>query len=216
MEQVSSGGVITTLRKLPATGDATVRRTPLTYLNSGVYKFMKVGRREFLKGSLALGATALIAPQAVFSQTVESRIDILINEPVGTVNPNLYSHFVEHLGAVVYDGIWVGEKSRIPNYNGIRKDLVDSLKKIKPGVIRYPGGCFADQYDWRDGIGPRDQRPTRVNFWADTGYKASDAYKKLDSVWHGRICQVLPARRRKTLYGSKSAESRCQGIYALA
>jgi alpha-N-arabinofuranosidase len=167
---------------------------------------MKVGRREFLKGSLALGAAAIVAPRSVFSQTGESRVDILINEPIGVVNPNLYSHFVEHLGAVVYDGIWVGEKSKIPNYNGIRKDLVDSLKKIKPGVIRYPGGCFADQYDWRDGIGPRDKRPTRVNFWADTGYKASDAYKKVDSGpqkyepnWFGtdefvRFCQLVEAK----------------------
>lgn len=121
----------------------------------------------------------MIAPRSVFAQTVESKIDILINEPIGAINPHLYSHFVEHLGAVVYDGIWVGEKSKIPNYNGIRKDLVDNLKKLKPGVIRYPGGCFADQYDWRDGVGPRDKRPTRVNFWADTKYKTTKAYEDL-------------------------------------
>jgi len=75
----------------------------------------------------------------------------------------------------------VGEKSRIPNYNGIRKALVDKLKQLKPGVIRYPGGCFADQYDWRDGVGPRDKRPTRVNFWADTHYKTTKAYEDLES-----------------------------------
>lgn len=86
---------------------------------------------------------------------------------------------MEHLGGVVYDGIWVGEKSKIPNYNGIRKALVDNLKNLKPGVIRYPGGCFADQYDWRDGVGPRDRRPTRVNFWADTRYKTTKAYEDL-------------------------------------
>jgi alpha-N-arabinofuranosidase len=97
------------------------------------------------------------------------------------VNSNLYSHFVEHLGGVVYDGIWVGERSKVANIKGIRKALVDSLAKIKPGVIRYPGGCFADQYDWRDGIGPRDKRPTRVNFWADTKYKTSKEYEALDS-----------------------------------
>jgi len=142
---------------------------------------MKVGRREFLKGSVVLGSAALIAPRALYSQAAESRIEVLINEPIGTVNPNLYSHFVEHLGGVVYDGIWVGVDSKIPNIKGIRKALVEALAKIKPGVIRYPGGCFADQYDWRDGIGPRDKRPTRVNFWADTNYKASADYKKVNS-----------------------------------
>ncbi|MDQ6788581.1 MAG: twin-arginine translocation signal domain-containing protein [Acidobacteriota bacterium] len=141
---------------------------------------MKIERREFLKTSLAAGAAALIAPKIAFSQGFESRVDILINEPIGAVNPNLYSHFVEHLGAVVYDGIWVGEKSKIRNYKGIRADLVDNLKKINPGVIRYPGGCFADQYDWRDGIGERSKRPTRVNFWADTKYKAPESYQKVE------------------------------------
>jgi len=142
---------------------------------------MKIERREFVRSSLLFGAAALIAPRAAYSQSAEARIDILVNEPIGTINPNLYSHFVEHLGGVVYDGIWVGEKSKIPNIGGIRRDLVDSLAKLKPGVIRYPGGCFADQYDWHDGVGPRDKRPTRVNFWADTGYKAPDAYKQLNS-----------------------------------
>ena len=140
---------------------------------------MKVGRREFLKGSLALGAATIIAPQAVFSQTTLSKVEILINEPIAKIHKDIYSHFVEHLGGVVYDGIWVGEKSKIPNYNGIRKDLVDNLKKLNPGVIRYPGGCFADQYDWRDGVGPREKRPTRVNFWADTRYKTTKNYEDL-------------------------------------
>ncbi|MDQ3061289.1 MAG: alpha-L-arabinofuranosidase [Acidobacteriota bacterium] len=140
---------------------------------------MGIERRKFLKGSLLAGAAEMIAPKSVFSQAAESKVEILINEPIGTINPNLYGHFVEHLGGVVYDGIWVGEKSKIPNYKGIRKALVDNLKKLKPGVIRYPGGCFADQYDWRDGVGPREKRPTRVNFWADTNYKAPENYKQL-------------------------------------
>ena len=140
---------------------------------------MKLERREFLKTSLLAGAVAAIAPRAAFSQSAESKVEILINEPIGKINKDLYGHFVEHLGGVVYDGIWVGEKSKIPNYNGVRKALVDNLKKLNPGVIRYPGGCFADQYDWRDGIGPRDKRPTRVNFWADTKYKTTKNYEDL-------------------------------------
>ncbi len=132
-----------------------------------------------MKGSLAASAAAMVAPKSVFSQTAESKVEILINEPVAKIHKDVYGHFVEHLGGVVYDGIWVGEKSKIPNYNGIRKALVDNLKKLNPGVIRYPGGCFADQYDWRDGIGERDKRPTRVNFWADTRYKTTKNYEDL-------------------------------------
>ena len=138
---------------------------------------MTVGRREFVGGALAAGALALVAPRG--AQGAEAKVEVLLNEPVGTISPNIYSHFIEHLGGVVYDGIWVGENSRVPNVGGIRRALVEHVKRIKPGVMRWPGGCFADQYDWRDGLGPRDKRPRRVNFWADTNYKATDAYKNL-------------------------------------
>jgi alpha-N-arabinofuranosidase len=115
-----------------------------------------LARRSFL--------AALAAP-VLRSQSTEARIDVLLDEPIGVIAPEIYGHFVEHLGGVVYDGIWVGEDSRIPNVGGLRKQLVDALKAMKPGVIRWPGGCFADQYDWRDGVGPRKARPRRTNFW---------------------------------------------------
>jgi alpha-N-arabinofuranosidase len=99
------------------------------------------------------------------ARLADSRIDVLLDEPIGTIAPEIYGHFVEHLGGVVYDGIWVGETSRIPNVGGIRKALIDALAPIRPSVIRWPGGCFADSYDWRDGIGPRHERPRRTNFW---------------------------------------------------
>jgi len=139
----------------------------------------KIRRRTFVGSVLAASAAALLRPRS--AQAAESRIEVLVNEPIGKISPEIYSHFIEHLGAVIYDGIWVGEKSKIPNYNGIRKELVDNLKRIKPAVIRYPGGCFADQYDWRDGVGPREKRPTRVNFWADTHYKTTKAYEDLEN-----------------------------------
>ncbi|MGB7207169.1 MAG: alpha-L-arabinofuranosidase C-terminal domain-containing protein [Pyrinomonadaceae bacterium] len=126
-------------------------------------------RRQFL-GSAVL-VTAGLPLLARSSRATDSKIEILLNEPIGTINPNIYGHFVEHLGAVVYDGIWVGENSKIPNYFGIRKDLVDALKRIKAPVIRYPGGCFADSYDWRDGIGDQAKRPRRTNFWQDINPK---------------------------------------------
>src|ERR671918_1692649 len=101
------------------------------------------------------------------SRAADSRIEVLTGEGIGTISPNIYGHFAEHLGGVVYDGIWVGENSKVPNTGGIRNALVDALKRIKAPVIRWPGGCFADSYDWRDGTGPRSKRPRRTNFWAD-------------------------------------------------
>jgi len=83
----------------------------------------------------------------------------------GTIDPNIYGHFSEHIGGVFYDGLWVGEDSPVENIRGFRKALVESFRKINPPVLRWPGGCFAETYDWRDGIGPREQRPTRVNWW---------------------------------------------------
>ena len=80
-----------------------------------------------------------------------------------TIAPEIYGHFAEHLGRCIYDGIWVGETSDIPNIRGYRKDIVEALKALNIPVLRWPGGCFADEYHWRDGIGPRDQRPKMVN-----------------------------------------------------
>ncbi len=80
-----------------------------------------------------------------------------------TIAPEIYGHFAEHLGRCIYDGIWVGENSDIPNIRGYRKDIVEALKALNIPVLRWPGGCFADEYHWKDGIGPRDQRPKMVN-----------------------------------------------------
>jgi alpha-N-arabinofuranosidase len=79
------------------------------------------------------------------------------------IDRNIYGHFSEHLGRCIYEGYWVGEDSPIPNVRGIRQDVVAALRKIKTPVMRWPGGCFADEYHWMDGIGPRDQRPSMVN-----------------------------------------------------
>ncbi len=79
------------------------------------------------------------------------------------IDRNIYGHFAEHLGRCIYEGFWVGEDSSIPHVNGIRQDVVAALRKIKVPVLRWPGGCFADEYHWMDGIGPRDKRPTMLN-----------------------------------------------------
>lgn len=79
------------------------------------------------------------------------------------ISKHIYGHFSEHLGRCIYDGFWVGENSGIQNQGRIRLDIVDALKKIQIPNLRWPGGCFADEYHWRDGIGPRAQRPKMIN-----------------------------------------------------
>ncbi len=132
------------------------------------FQIMKMKRRDFLKTATGGAAALALLGKGSLAQTSRAgaaRIEIMLDEKIGAVTPHLYGHFVEHLGGVVYDGIWVGEKSKIKNYNGIRADLVDALKRIKAPNARYPGGCFADSYNWRDGVGARNSRPTRTNFW---------------------------------------------------
>ena len=99
--------------------------------------------------------------------------DLILNfkHSKGTVSPLIYGHFSEHIGGVFYDGLWVGEDSKVENIRGFRKALVDSFRKIQPPVLRWPGGCFAETYDWRDGIGPRESRPTRVNWWYNNDHR---------------------------------------------
>ena len=81
----------------------------------------------------------------------------------GHINPELQGHFSEHLGRCIYEGIYVGENSDIPNVNGMRKDVVEALKEMKIPVLRWPGGCFADEYHWKDGIGPKEGRKKMIN-----------------------------------------------------
>ncbi len=90
---------------------------------------------------------------------------IIVNGHQGEfkINKHIYGHFAEHLGHCIYGGIWVGESSPIPNTRGIRNDVVQALKNIQIPNLRWPGGCFADEYHWMDGIGPRDQRPSMIN-----------------------------------------------------
>lgn len=90
---------------------------------------------------------------------------IILNADVsrGKINKNIYGHFSEHLGRCIYGGIWVGEDSPIPNTQGIRNDVIEALRELQVPVLRWPGGCFADEYHWKDGVGPREKRPRMVN-----------------------------------------------------
>lgn len=86
-----------------------------------------------------------------------------------TISKHIYGHFAEHLGTCIYGGIWVGENSPIPNNKGYRTDVIEALKKLQIPNLRWPGGCFADEYHWMDGIGPKEKRPKMVNTnWGGT------------------------------------------------
>lgn len=93
------------------------------------------------------------------------KIAVQINaaDKLAKINPELYGHFAEHLGRCIYNGIYVGEDSSIPNVRGIRTDIVEAFKKIKLPVLRWPGGCFADEYHWKDGIGEKSSRKKMIN-----------------------------------------------------
>lgn len=92
-----------------------------------------------------------------------NKVVVNTDKAKGTINRNIYGHFSEHLGRCIYEGLWVGEDSPIPNTNGIRNDVLAALKEMRIPVLRWPGGCFADEYHWKDGVGPREKRKRMVN-----------------------------------------------------
>ncbi len=107
-----------------------------------------------LAALLAIGASALAA---------DIKLIVSADQPGPVIHRNVYGQFAEHLGTGIYEGMWVGPDSKIPNVRGWRKDVVAALKALHVPLVRWPGGCFADEYHWREGIGPRDKRPVKVN-----------------------------------------------------
>ncbi len=159
-------------------------------------------RRRFLKTAAASAAAAMILNRrAALAAEADTHIEVLIDEPIGTIAPEIYGHFTEHLGTVIYDGLYVGENSKISNQHGLRSALIEKMRAIKAPVVRWPGGCFADSYDWRDGIGPREKRPRRTNFWTDA-YPGSVRGSNIPQVFEPntfgtadfvRFCQLCDA-----------------------
>lgn len=127
----------------------------------------KMERRSFLKTTALAGSAFFFSRNLPAAASDDATIEIMLDEPLGTISPLIYSHFTEELGAVIYDGVWVGEKSKIANTGGLRTALIDKMRQIKAPAVRWPGGCFADSYDWREGVGPKDKRPRRTDFWVD-------------------------------------------------
>lgn len=122
-------------------------------------------RRQFLKASAMAGSMVAFGHKPLWARSADATIDVLLDEPIGEISPNVYGQFTEHIGGVIYDGVWVGKDSKIANKDGIRSALLERLRQIHVPIIRWPGGCFADSYDWKDGVGPIKDRPKRTNFW---------------------------------------------------
>ncbi|MGJ4730331.1 alpha-N-arabinofuranosidase [Luteimonas sp. SDU101] len=113
--------------------------------------------------TLALTSALLAAGMAGAQDKATATATLRADQPGPEVSRYLFGQFAEHLGYGIYGGIWVGEDSKIPNTNGYRNDVVAALKELKVPVVRWPGGCFADEYYWRDGVGPREKRRVKIN-----------------------------------------------------
>jgi alpha-N-arabinofuranosidase len=120
-----------------------------------------IDRRTFLRTSAIVSGAVLSGVAPV--RAADAEIEITPREDGAEISAHLYGQFIEHLGGVIYDGIWVGRNSKIPNVGGIRKQFIDDLARISVPNFRWPGGCFADGYHWRDGIGTK--RPRTYNYW---------------------------------------------------
>jgi len=112
-----------------------------------------------------LHAVALAAALSALAAGASAQVNVTIDaaKPGAVINKDVYGQFAEHLGAGIYGGLWVGPDSKIPNTRGWRNDVVGALRDLHVPLVRWPGGCFADEYHWRDGIGARDKRPVKVN-----------------------------------------------------
>lgn len=114
------------------------------------------------KLTAGIAAMVVLAVPAA-AQRIQATVSVNPASTGPVIEREVHGQFLEHLGRATYDGVWVGPNSSIPNTNGYRTDVLQALKKINVPVMRWPGGCYADEYHWRDGVGPRDKRPVRIN-----------------------------------------------------
>ncbi len=166
--------------------------------NDSIDRRTALSRLGLLGAATAAGATASALPVVLGSRpTTTTRataadlsVTILLDEPIATIKPAIYSQFAEHIGGVIYDGIWVGPDSKIANVDGIRAKLVEHVKQLGHVVVRWPGGCFADKYHWRDGIGPRANRPRRFGRWKEE--TESNHFGTHEFMRFCQLCEVEP------------------------
>src|SRR5512143_2106641 len=108
-----------------------------------------ISRRRWMAGAGAASLAAVL-PRGFAQASKTERVTVRADLPIGVIRPELHGHFAEHLGSCVYGGLWVGKSSPIPNIDGFRKEAIDALRELGIPVLRWPGGCFADDYHWRD------------------------------------------------------------------
>lgn len=138
------------------------------------------------KSTLILSAISLMVIQGVSAQV---KVTLEAKEDAPRISKHIYGHFAEHLGRCIYEGIYVGEESTVPNTAGVRNDIIDALKELDIPNLRWPGGCFADTYHWKDGVGPRSERPTMVNRWWG-GVTEDNSFGTHDFL---NLCETLDA-----------------------
>jgi alpha-N-arabinofuranosidase len=150
-------------------------------------------RRRFLGSAAALGLASFARLRPLKAADAEVEIDP--SRPGPPINPHIYGHFIEHLGGVIYDGIWVGRQSKIANVDGLRKAFVDDMKRLGTPNLRWPGGCFADGYHWRDGVGAAARRPRTYNYWENRMPAGLHAVESNEFGLHEfmRLCRLVGA-----------------------
>ncbi|HEX6893981.1 MAG TPA: alpha-L-arabinofuranosidase C-terminal domain-containing protein, partial [Bryobacteraceae bacterium] len=149
----------------------------------------RVNRRKFIGGTAAISVGALFPRHLLAEASSSHRVVVRTDTEIGLVKPEFHSHFAEHLGSCVYGGLWVGKNSPIPNMEGYRKQAIEYLKDLGVPVLRWPGGCYADDYHWRDGIGEMKQRPKRVNIhWG--GYVEDGSFGTHEFIG---LCRLIGA-----------------------
>ena len=135
--------------------------------------------------------TIIVVLMGVFclqAQEVNTIITFKNDTAAPIINKNIYGHFAEHLGRCIYDGLYIGEENiTIPHTDGVRNDIIEALKELKIPNLRWPGGCFADTYHWKDGIGQKNERPTIVNQWWG-GVTEDNSFGTHDFL---NLCEVL-------------------------
>ena len=140
-----------------------------------------------LKLKLTLSAFLLLAVAVSFAQ---STLTLHTDQAETKINKEIYGHFAEHLGRCIYGGIYVGENSDISNTRGFRDDVIVALQEMDIPVLRWPGGCFGDTYHWKDGIGPKDERPSMVNIhWGGVTELFGKLRSGLSTLLHQTLAQ---------------------------
>src|SRR5215831_3862500 len=133
------------------------------YLASIFHSWLTPERIVYMLRLLTTVVLTAILATANFNAQQKIELAVDVSKPGEKINRNIFGQFAEHLGHGIYEGIWVGPDSKIPNTRGIRNDVVAALRELHIPVLRWPGGCFADEYHWKDGIGPREKRPSMIN-----------------------------------------------------